>query len=156
MFFFQICFFTAEVSHFLGQKIQKHFFFLKKYFPKLFLHKSICFFLMQNLVTFWDKKCKKYFYNFGKYFFRKTKCFWVFCPKKWLTSEVKKQIWKKYKKKYFRKKFEKKKYFGIFDPKKYFWRSLIIAPPLVKTRNFSSKGGGNYQATSGMSFFMSQ
>ena len=65
LFFFKICFFTEEVSHFLGQKTQKHFFFLKKYFPKFFLHKNIFFqffFLLKKLVTFWDKKLKKIFF----------------------------------------------------------------------------------------------
>ena len=39
-------FFTAELSHFLGQKVQKNIFF------------QFCF-LLQNLVTFWGQKVEK-------------------------------------------------------------------------------------------------
>jgi hypothetical protein len=53
-----------------------------------------------------------------------------FCSKK---TNLKKNI--------LGKSLKKTKYFGIFVPKKYFWCSLIIAP-LVKTSNFSFKGGG--------------
>jgi hypothetical protein len=55
LFFFLICFFTEEVSNFLGQKIQKHVFVLKKYFPKLFLPTNIyfhCFFFTVELRHF--------------------------------------------------------------------------------------------------------
>ena len=42
-------FFTVELSHFLGQKNQKNIFFQ-------------FYFLLQKLVTFWDKKIKKIFF----------------------------------------------------------------------------------------------
>ena len=54
-------FFTAKLSHFLGQKNQKNI------FSKIIFGKNIFFqfcFLLQNLVTFWDKKIKKYFFDF--------------------------------------------------------------------------------------------
>ena len=74
IYFFQICFFTAEVSHFLGQKIQKHFFFLKKYFPKLFFHKNIFFhfFFTAEVSHFLGQKIQKNIFmqkQFWKIFF---------------------------------------------------------------------------------------
>ena len=73
--FFHLFFFTAEVSHFLGQKIQKHFFFSKKIFSKIVFAKiffSIFLFLLRNLVTFWGNKFKKIFLCKKKFW---KKCF---------------------------------------------------------------------------------
>ena len=69
-------FFTAELSHFLGQKNQKNIFLKKNIFSKIIFGKNIFFqfyFLLQKLVTFWDKKIKKIF--FLKFFRKFRKCF---------------------------------------------------------------------------------
>ena len=87
--FFQICFckkniffhffFYCRSQSLFGTKNSKTFFFVKKYFPKLFLHKNIFFLFFFFTVEFshflGQKMKKKYFYNFGKYVFRKKKCF---------------------------------------------------------------------------------
>ena len=54
-------FFTEELSHFLGQKIQKNIFFQ-------------FYFLLKNLVTFWAQKVEKNIF-FQKQFWKK--CFFT-------------------------------------------------------------------------------
>ena len=64
-FFFLIYFFTAEVSHFLGTKNSKTFFFQKKYFPKLFAQKYCFEFCVPKTWLSFAVKNKK---NWGKIF----------------------------------------------------------------------------------------
>ena len=101
MFLHKNIFFHFFFTHFLGQKIQKNIFFLKKYFPKLFLHKNIFLNLCAQKVTkFCSKKknekkiflCKN---NFGKYFFYKNKFGKNFFNKNKLENIfLEKKIWK--------------------------------------------------------------
>jgi len=79
--FFQFCFFTAEVSHFLGTKNSKTFFFSKKYFPKLFLHKWVV--PQKNegppFFSFFHKRCTFLFLTASrKIFFEKSFSFCYF------------------------------------------------------------------------------
>jgi hypothetical protein len=60
--FFLIYFFTAEISHFLGQKIQKHLFSKNNIFQNYFCTKiffSFFVFLLKDLITFWGHKIQK-------------------------------------------------------------------------------------------------
>ena len=128
----------------------------------MFLHKKIVFhFLSQKVTKFCSKKkkWKKIFLcknNFGKYFFRKKKCFWILCPKKWLTSAVKKKTEKKYffyKNKFRKNFFYKKKLQNIFLEKniwKYFFgkKYLKIFFPLFSREGGQLSGKFGYICTS--------
>ena len=91
--FFPKFFFTAELSHFWGQKNQKNIFFWKNFFPKLFCTKIFFSILCPQKVTKFcikKKNRKKYFCKkqFWKNVFSEKNIFLkVFVSQKWLNLQ---------------------------------------------------------------------
>ena len=123
---------------FLGQKFPNIYFF-QTFSWNIFF----CFFLLQKLVTFWDKNFKNIFF-FKKNIFQNCFCikifFFIFCPKKWLNSAVKKKKWKKIflcKNNVGKYLFRKKKCFWIVCPKK--WLTSAVKKKTEKKYCFLQK-----------------